>query len=85
MDRIAPFRHDGRMDAIRKPSGEVVLDLAQLIGSFRRFGPTGPAYEILGIASHESPEGVLLRVGVVTTGERLDYPLVHALDDSRDA
>jgi len=58
------------------------LDLpSRLIGTWRRFGPTGPVYEILS-TTRELPGGdVLMRIRVVETGEELDYKLTDILDD----
>lgn len=48
-----------------------------MIGSFRRFGAYGPAYEIIGAAEDEQ----WLDVRVVDTGESLHYPRRDALAD----
>ncbi len=52
-----------------------------LIGSFRRFGESGPVYRILG-KQEELPDGeVMLRVQVVETGEEASYRLSRAIED----
>lgn len=60
------------------------LDAQSLVGTFRRFGPTGPAYKICGVGV-VTPDGddVMLRVHVLPTDERLDYPFKRAVDDPR--
>ena len=54
---------------------------ASLIGSFRRFGAFGPAYEITGVAGEDRQKGVLLDIRVLDSGEELAYPYQKALDD----
>ncbi|GJE59285.1 DUF5397 family protein [Methylobacterium trifolii] len=52
-----------------------------LVGTWRRFGEVGPAYEVVGI-SDASPKGdLLMRVRVLETGEELDYRLGDILAD----
>jgi len=48
---------------------------------YRRFGPEGPVYEILGISRRLSDGDVMLRVRLVETGEELDYRQSRALND----
>lgn len=47
-----------------------------LIGSFRNFGPEGPAYQVVQERTEET-----VRVRVLETGEELDYPTSHARAD----
>ncbi len=54
----------------------VSSDASSLVGQVRRFGPAGPAYEVIGVAG---PEQVM--VEVVYSGERLDYAVVEVLAD----
>jgi hypothetical protein len=49
---------------------------ADLVGTYRTFGPEGPAYQVL-----RTLDGQTVRVRVVETGEELDYPAQQALDD----
>jgi Family of unknown function (DUF5397) len=55
-----------------------------LIGTCRRFGAYGPAYEILeeGLSFDEGVKRMKIRV--IETGESLDYPLSEILDDPRE-
>ena len=46
-----------------------------LIGSFRRFGPHGTAYEILNV------QGERATIRVVESGETLEYPVKKLLLD----
>lgn len=51
-------------------------EASPMIGDVRRFGPTGPAYEVV--------DGVLngeIMIEVVQSGERLSYPLADYLAD----
>jgi len=55
-----------------------------LIGTWRRFGMSGPVYEIVA-AGEPLPTGdETLRVRVVETGEELDYKLADILDDPKE-
>ena len=55
-----------------------------LIGTWRRFGPFGPVYEIVA-EGQKLPEGdETLRIRVIETGEELDYKLVDILDDPKE-
>ncbi len=53
-----------------------------LIGSWRRFGPVGPVYEIIGVGEPWKGGAPLMRIRVVETGEELTYSLADILDDS---
>jgi hypothetical protein len=56
----------------------------QLVGTWRRFGPIGPAYEIVE-AGRPLPDGDrMMRVRVLESGEELDYKLTEILDDPRE-
>ena len=56
-----------------------------LIGTWRRFGPTGPAYEVVATGSVTATGDQLMRVRVLETGEELDYPLRDILHDHDEA
>jgi Family of unknown function (DUF5397) len=45
-------------------------------GQVRRFGPHGPAYEVLGVSSADD-----VAIYVIETGERLDYAVSALLAD----
>lgn len=57
-------------------------DLPQrMVGTWRRFGVTGPVYEIVEKKT-DLPDGdVMMRIRVVETGEEVDYKLTDILDD----
>ena len=57
---------------------------AQFVGTWRRFGVSGPVYEIVS-AGEKLPNGdFLMRVRVVESGEELDYKLADILDDPKE-
>lgn len=57
---------------------------ASLVGTWRRFGPVGPVYEILD-AGQDLPDGDrMMRIRVIESGEEVDYRLSDILDDPRD-
>lgn len=57
---------------------------AKLVGTWRRFGAVGPAYEIVG-AGPDLPGGdCLMRIRVVESGAEIDYRLAEILDDPRE-
>ena len=55
-----------------------------LIGAVRRFGRTGPAYEVLGVAPSEELHAPAMRIRVIRSGEELDYQLSDILADPED-
>ena len=58
------------------------LDAQSLVGTFRRFGPNGPAYEIRSVGKVTADGGdVLLQVRVLTSDETVDYPFMQAVRD----
>ncbi|BBB15844.1 uncharacterized protein RVIR1_13990 [Candidatus Rickettsiella viridis] len=53
----------------------------QVKNTFRRFGPYGPVYQVIGI-SRESNEGeILMNIHIFETKENLEYPFSHILND----
>jgi Family of unknown function (DUF5397) len=55
-----------------------------LVGTWRRFGPVGPVYEIISTGK-ELPDGDrFMRVRVLETGEEVDYRFTDILDDPRE-
>lgn len=58
-----------------------MVDMGVLVGSVRRFGLEGPAYEVIGIAPQGARGEQQMRVVVVESGEELDYPLKELLAD----
>ena len=55
-----------------------------LIGTWRRFGLSGPVYEIIAEGKKLPAGDETLRIRVVETGEELDYKLADILDDPRE-
>ncbi len=53
-----------------------------LIGTWRRFGPVGPAYEIISIGGLTS-DGTdrTVKIRLAETGEEVDYTLNRVIDD----
>lgn len=55
-----------------------------LIGTWRRFGPLGPVYEVVSAGDRLTGGDRSMRIRVVESGEELDYRLSDILDDPRD-
>ncbi len=56
------------------------IETTALLGTWRRFGPTGPVYEIIGFG--RPGKGVkTMRIRVVESGEETDYKLTDILAD----
>lgn len=53
----------------------------QVIGQFKRFGPFGPAYEIIEPVKHLQDGDWLVRIKVLETGEETDYRYSHLKND----
>jgi len=57
-----------------------------LVGTIRRFGPTGPVYEILRVIDDQNDEQAILVVELPETGEVVEIPYLQAVfDPSEDA
>ncbi len=52
-----------------------------LIGTWRRFGPVGPVYEVVDLGPTLPNGETLVRVRVLETAEELDYRLTALLSD----
>lgn len=65
--------------------GLVTHDPSRLIGTFRRFGPVGPVYKVLGVigplSSKRHRDDIAMEVEIVETGERVQYSYWDLLDD----
>lgn len=60
------------------------VQVEKLVGTWRRFGPVGPVYEVVR-AGAELPGGDrMMRVRVVESGEEVDYKLTDLLDDPKE-
>lgn len=60
------------------------LQPQSLIGTWRRFGITGPVYEIIGIGEELADGDHMMRVRLVETGEEADYRFTNILDDPKE-
>ncbi len=56
----------------------------QLVGTWRRFGPVGPVYEILGVGNALPDGDQMMRVRVIESGEEVDYKLTDIFDDPKE-
>jgi Family of unknown function (DUF5397) len=53
----------------------------QFIGCWRRFGPWGPVYQVVGLGQRLPDGDCLMHICVFESGEELDYKLTHIMDD----
>lgn len=58
-----------------------MVDMGVLIGTFRRFGQYGPAYEVLGPGSPGRKGEARMRVRLIETGEEAEHGVEHILTD----
>ncbi len=56
----------------------------ELVGTWRRFGPVGPVYEIIGGEKTSTHGDRTMRIRVIETGEEVDYKLAEILDDPKE-
>jgi len=49
--------------------------MGTLVGSIRRFGLEGPAYQVVGPARTRDDGRVRMHVRLIESGEELDYPV----------
>lgn len=58
------------------------LQSRSLVGTWRRFGPVGPTYEVIALVG-PTPDGTdqILRIRLAETGEEVDYTLSRAVED----
>lgn len=61
-----------------------MVDMGVLMGTIRRFGLVGPAYEILSPAEPSPAGEPQMRIHVFESDERLDYPVSAILTDPTD-
>lgn len=54
-----------------------------LIGSFRSFGPVGPAYRVMEPVRQLDDGDWLMRVEILESGERVEYRYTAVLDDPK--
>lgn len=58
-----------------------VVDMGMLIGSVRRFGLAGPAYEVIGPALSSQMGEARMQVHLLESNETVDYPVGDILND----
>ena len=56
----------------------------EVIGTWRRFGLSGPVHEIVSEGKQLPAGDETVRVRVIETGEELDYKLADVLDDPKE-
>lgn len=52
-----------------------------LIGTWRRFGAVGPAYEVIGIGDKLPDGDRTVKIRLAETSEEVDYTLNRVIDD----
>jgi hypothetical protein len=62
----------------------MIPEPSNLVGTWRRFGPLGPVYEIVGLGKELPGHDRVMRVRVIETGEEVDYRFTDILDDPRE-
>ena len=62
-----------------------IMQLSELVGTWRRFGPLGPVYEIVGECAGLPNGDRLMRIRVVESGEEVEYKLSEILDDPKES
>jgi hypothetical protein len=62
-----------------------MVDMGILLGSIRRFGLAGPAYEVIGPAASTAAGDAQMRIHVFESDEELDYPVSDILSDPLDS
>jgi hypothetical protein len=83
MDLRHPFGYKESMD----PHALTAASLPQpqsLVGTWRRFGTTGPVYEIIAVGPELAHGDRVMRVRLVETGEEVDYRFAEILDDPKE-
>jgi hypothetical protein len=56
----------------------------ELVGTVRRFGHTGPVYEVTGVVGGRDDDKANLTVVIPETGEELEVPYVQVVVDPRE-
>ena len=57
------------------------IEPQSLIGTWRRFGAVGPAYEVVAIGDELSDGDRAVKIRLAETGEEADYTLNRLVDD----
>lgn len=63
--------------------GEAEFPQPALLGTYRSFGPVGPAYQIINPIRQLDDGDWLLSVQVLETGEEVQYRYTQALEDPK--
>ena len=58
--------------------------LEDLVGAFRRLGPTGPTYQILDAGAKAHASMPTMKIRIIESGEELDYRVDRILKDPED-
>lgn len=66
------------------PAASLFPEPQTLVGTYRRFGPFGPAYEIIGVGKEETAGDRWMRIRVLESGELVDYRFSDILDDPKE-
>lgn len=67
-----------------QPQASFIPDPITLVGTCRRFGAFGPAYEIIGVGAEEPLGDRWMKVRVLESGETVDYKFSDILDDPKE-
>jgi hypothetical protein len=78
--RVVSYHHD----EVQEDTTMLQIEPQTLIGTWWRFGISGPVYEIISPGEKLPTGDETLRVRVLETGEELDYKLADILDDPRE-
>ena len=54
-----------------------------ILGTFRRFGPVGPVYEVAGVIAELDDGDTLMKVTLVESGEEVEYRYTDILEDPK--
>jgi hypothetical protein len=68
----------------QQPAASFLPEPQALVGTFRRFGAFGPAYEIIGVGKQEGAGDRWMSVRVLESGEVVDYKFSDILDDPKE-
>lgn len=66
------------------PATSFIPEPQALVGTCRRFGPFGPAYEIIGVGNEEPLGDRWMQIRVLESGEVVDYKFSDILDDPKE-
>ena len=58
-----------------------MVDMGVLVGSVRRLGLVGPAYEVIGPAAPGAAGEPQMRIHLFESGEDVEYEVAHILND----